>query len=220
MSHRNDASVAPASRLAGWSETAQASSTQPTLAFPGLTEIIRLVEEALGQRRTDSITAHLRAHLPAILQRHADRLPGSLLQADPQRYRRIELHHCPIAGYQILAMVWGPGQGTGIHDHNDLWGIEAVIHGELQVARFEPVEVAGQALRLKPREVVELRAGDIEALDAEHGLHLCRNPSPRSVAVSLHVYQHPIDSFGVYEPEGDGWYLRREHLTSVETLTR
>ncbi len=197
------------------------ASAQPVAqaqSFPGLGEIIKLVDDALALRRTEAVTAHIRKQLPALIHARRAELPGQLLQVNAQGYRRFELHHCPIGGYQILAMVWGPGQGTPIHDHNDLWGVEAVMHGELQVSRYRIREVAGTSLRLEPTDLVELRSGDIETFDAEHGLHLCRNPSPRAAAVSLHVYGRPLDRFGIYVDEGDGWHERREHQPRLETL--
>lgn len=194
-------------------------SVTPAPAFPGLGEIIRLVDDALALRRTEAVTAHIRRYLPALIEALRAELPMQLLQVNAQGYRRFELHHCPIGGYQILAMVWGPGQGTPIHDHNDLWGVEAVIHGELQVSRYRIREVAGTALRLEPTDLVELRSGDIETFDAEHGVHLCRNPSQRAAAVSLHVYGRPLDRFGIYVDEGDGWHGRREHAPRIESLS-
>lgn len=187
--------------------------------YPELGDVVRLVDEALAMRRAEAVVAHLRARLPAHIERARAGLSADLLRASERGYRRLELHHSALHGYQILAMVWGPGQGTPIHDHQDFWGLEAVVLGELQVARYRIRDLAGDALRLEPSDVIELRGGDIEVIDADHGLHLCRNPSARAVTVSLHIYGRPLDPFGVYLDEGDGWYRRREHYPRIESAT-
>lgn len=195
------------------------AAPRPTVqatAFPGLGELIRLTEEALGQRDCTAIVATLRARLPALIARHRGALGGEFLRADPQRRRRVELHHCPVLGYQILAMIWGPGQGTPIHDHHELWGVESTWHGELLVADFQPTTVAGELVRLEPRDAVCMRTGEALGLTPEQGLHLCRNPSQREVAVTVHIYARALDRFNLYVDAGDGWYRRREYCPETE----
>jgi len=195
-----------------------AATADSASSFPGLPEVIGLVEQALQLRRTEAMNAHLAQFLPPLMKRLRAHLPQQLLQPDPLGYRRFDLHHCPIHGYQILAMVWGPGQGTPVHDHAEQWGIEAVMLGELQTVRYAPIETAGTAVRLRATEVIDLGSGGVEFIDPAHGLHLCRNPSMRAVTVTLHVYARPLDVFGVYEDQGDGWHLRREHTPRIESL--
>lgn len=201
-----------------YSPVRDAAAVHSPTSFPGLPELIELVEQALQLRRTEAVHAHLAQFLPPLIQRLRAHLPQRLLQPDPLGYRRFDLHHCPIHGYQILAMVWGPGQGTPVHDHAEQWGIEAVMLGELQLVRYAPVEAAGTAVRLRATEVIHLGRGGIEFIDPAQGLHLCRNPSLRAVTVTLHVYARPLDAFGVYEDQGDGWHLRREHTPRIESL--
>lgn len=206
------------SSVSGGGRAQTTASSEPKLAptFPALGEIIKLVDEAYGLQRTEALTAHILAELPTIIGRIGADLPSEFVRVSKHGYRRLELHHSVLHGYQIMAMVWGPGQGTAIHDHNDLWGVEAVVLGELQIARYRIADVAGKALRLEPAELVELRSGDIETIDADQGLHLCRNPSNREIVVSLHVYRRPLDDFGIYVDDGDGWYGRREHFPLTE----
>lgn len=213
--HRIDTRTTDATRLAGWSE-AHAYSEPAADQFPGLPEIIRLVDEALGARDAAAIVETLSTRLPELIARHRRSLPAEWLRIDPRGYRRRELHYCPIGGYQILAMTWGPGQGTPIHDHREVWGVESVWQGELLVGEFKPADVAGDALKLEPVHASRLRAGDVLGLTPEHGLHLCRNPSPHTTTVSLHVYAKPLDAFGIYVDEGDGWYRRHEYEPPVE----
>jgi len=207
----------PEARIGLWNESSR-TPARPHAAspFPGLTEIIRLVDEAVGARDGAAIVADLSARLPELIARHAGNLGADLLRPDPRGYRRIELHHCPIRGYQILAMVWGPGQGTPVHDHRDVWGVESVWCGELLVADFRATSVAGDLLRLAPVDAVHLHRGEVVGLTPEQGLHLCRNPSQREVAVSLQVYARPLDQFNVYLDAGEGWYQRSDFAPNIE----
>jgi predicted metal-dependent enzyme (double-stranded beta helix superfamily) len=217
MQSQVSASPVADARLGLWTESRFTASPKPHgEPLPGLHEIIRTVDEAVGKRDSAAIVADLCARLPALIERHRGHIGADLLRVDPTGYRRIELHHCPIRGYQIVAMVWGPGQGTPVHDHRDVWGVESVLCGELLVADFRATAVAGELLRLVPVNAVHLRPGEAVGLTPEQGLHLCRNPSPRSAAVSLQVYARPLDHFNVYLDAGDGWYQRTDFAPALE----
>lgn len=197
------------------------AASAPTLRsgqrdFPGLRHIIRDVEAAWALRETGAVVDALNSRMPALIAQYAPQLPEWVQATDARSYRRIELHHCPLQGFQILAMVWAPGQGTAVHDHRDQWGIESVWQGELEVVDFSVKEAAGELLRLEPRDVSTIREGDSLGFTPEHGLHLCRNPSRREVTVSLHIYARALDSFNEYVDVGRGWYERREHLPPLE----
>lgn len=217
MTTFNTVAQAPAARIASWKEAARASQARRAAPFPGLNEIIRLVDEAVGARDSAAIVAELSTRLPELIERYREAIPSDLLRGDPKGYRRIELHFCPIRGYQIIAMVWGPGQGTPVHDHRDVWGVESVWCGELQVADFQASAVAGELLRLAPVDSVHLRSGEVVGLTPDQGLHLCRNPSLREVAVSLQIYARPLDHFNVYTDAGEGWYRRSDFTPQMES---
>jgi 3-mercaptopropionate dioxygenase len=192
-----------------------ASRTGPQ-EFPGLRQIVREVETAWALRETTQVVAALNARMPALIEQYRPQLPGWAADKDMRGYRRIELHHCPVQGFQILAMVWGPGQGTPVHDHREQWGIESVWQGELDVIDFAVRETAGDFLRLEPNNVSRLLTGQSLGFTPEQGLHLCRNPSSRDVTLSLHIYARALDVFNKYVDVGSGWYERREHTPELE----
>lgn len=179
--------------------------------FPGLIEIIRSVETALGQRETLRVVDAIRDAMADIIEAHSHALPNEFLVADPGDYRRIELHHCPLNGYQILAMVWGPRQASPVHDHGGTWGVEAVWRGSLVHESFEDLDSDGSLRRVVPAGVERLHAGDTVALLPDHPLHRCRNPSRTEVTLTLNVYGHPLDQVGIYTPVG-AQRMRRQLL--------
>lgn len=67
---------------------------------------MREVENALALRESGAIVAALNAAMPALIAHYGAQLPAWAVQARRSAYRRIELHHCPVQGFQILALVW------------------------------------------------------------------------------------------------------------------
>jgi predicted metal-dependent enzyme (double-stranded beta helix superfamily) len=185
-------------------------------AFPGLDELVRLADRAVRRGAPQAVVAALCDGLPALIERHRRRIGGDWLRADPLARRRIELHRSPDAGYQILAMIWAPGQDTPIHDHDGAWGVESTWHGELRATGFLATGRRGDLFRLQAQETARLGVGAAAGLEPEQGLHLCRNPSPSRVALTVHVYARPLEAFHVYAAAGEGWYRREPCLPALE----
>ena len=57
------------------------------------------------------------------------KLPASLCEPCESGYARRLIHFSESPLYSALAMVWGPGQGTSVHDHCGMWCVEGVIDG-------------------------------------------------------------------------------------------
>lgn len=204
--------------LFGKSDTLQLPN-QPVTSegeFPALRPILRLIEEAIGYRDATTIVSRISAGLAPLMQQYAGALPTRFLEPSPDNYRRIELHHCPVLGYQVLAFVWGPRQGTPIHDHADTWGVEAIWRGRLFVGEFDRVGDDEPLVQIRPRDGVRAGPGTILTVTPDHGLHLCRNESVRDVAVSLQIYGSVLDEYKEYVSMGDGWYSARAAKAWIE----
>jgi predicted metal-dependent enzyme (double-stranded beta helix superfamily) len=101
----------------------------------------------------------------------------------PDTYTRHLLHADPNGLFSILALVWGPGQGSPVHGHHT-WCAVGVYAGELieTFYRAEP----GLPEPVLVREL-HRRPGD-HCFDAGGpGIHRIRNEGP-DVAISIHVY--------------------------------
>lgn len=138
---------------------------------------------------TTAAAAHVRREPQAML----DAIRGSLFDLDllaeehrrasPDRYTRHLVHADPDGLFSVLAIVWGPGQGSPVHGHHT-WCAVGVYAGELieTFYRAEP----GQPEPAPLREV-HRRPGD-HCFDAGGpGIHRIRNEGP-DVAISIHVY--------------------------------
>jgi predicted metal-dependent enzyme (double-stranded beta helix superfamily) len=113
-------------------------------------------------------------------------LPAALLEPDPDNYRIHQLHVDPAGRFSVSAMVWGPGQGTPIHDHT-VWGMVGVLHGRERCEEFAPLLEPGGPL--VHGEVHELAPGDIDLVSPTVGdIHRVSNALADGVSVSIHVY--------------------------------
>jgi predicted metal-dependent enzyme (double-stranded beta helix superfamily) len=122
-----------------------------------------------------------------------DALRGSLFDLDllaeehrrasPDRSTRPLVHADPDGLFSVLAIVWGPGQGSPVHGHHT-WCAVGVYAGELVETFYR--EQPGHAEPVAVREV-RRRPGD-QCFDAGGpGIHRIRNEG-HEVAISIHVY--------------------------------
>ena len=181
--------------------------------FPGRQKLVDAFDAAVRLGEEGAVTARLRQVLVALFADREVGLPRAVLQPVADHYARRELYASPDLGYSVVAMTWGPGQGTPVHDHDGAWCVEGVWRGRLSITRYEPRERDGERWRFAAVEALEAGPGSAGSLIPPHEYHAIRNPDPTGIAVSLHVYQHPLLRCHVFLPEHatatDGW-LRRE----------
>ena len=133
---------------------------------------------------------------------HDDWLPAALAEPDPANYRIHLLHLDPARRFSVSAMVWGPGQGTPIHNHT-VWGMVGVLRGRERCEEFglparpgEPLVAGG---------VHELETGDIDLVSPGVGdIHRVSNALAGGTSVSIHVYGADIAAITRSRWEADG----------------
>ena len=59
-------------------------------------------------------------------------------------------------------MIWGSGQGTPIHDHDDKWCVECVYQGSIKVVSYDLIGAADDEI-VSFRKEQEVAAGRGEA---------------------------------------------------------
>lgn len=123
--------------------------------------------------------------LLAGLVAHDDWLPGAYAEPDPARYRQYLLHCDSRERFSVVSFVWGPGQGTPIHDHR-VWGLVGVLRGREIDERF--VKDARGRLVTDGAPAV-LQPGSVVAVSPRIGdLHRVSNGHPDRISISIHVY--------------------------------
>lgn len=119
-------------------------------------------------------------------------LPEALLEPDPAGYRIHLLHLDPARRFSVSAMVWGPGQGTPIHDHT-VWGMVGVLRGRERCEEFG--HLLEQGGPLVAGQVHDLAPGDIDLVSPTIGdIHRVSNALADSTSVSIQVYGGDIGS--------------------------
>lgn len=189
--------------------------------FPGRDKLIHSIDAAVRQDGEDAIADALRDALCRMIRDPEVRLPDVVYCAEADHYARRELHQSPDLGYSVVAMTWGPGQGTPVHDHDGLWCVEGVWHGQLEITQYEYLGEEGgpggtPCCRLRPVGSINAGLGSAGSLIPPHEYHAIRNPSDDGVAVSLHIYKRPIRQCSVFEPLGEQRYRRGERRLSTD----
>ncbi len=188
------------------------------LEFPGCQVLIRAIDEAVQLNSTIAITDALRNRLCQLIRDPAVCLPECVFEACPEHYARRELYTSEKYGYNIVAMTWGPGQGTPIHDHAGMWCVEGVWRGQLEITQYELCERQDDRFHFQSQGTMQAGAGSAGSLIPPHEYHTIRNPSPDASAVSLHIYRAPMVGCSVFRPIGDDWYRRDDCILNLDAI--
>jgi len=162
--------------------------------------IAALAEAAADNEIDEGVLLARGGDMLAELVRRDDWLPDEFARPCVDHYGRYLLHCDSRERFSIMSCVWGPRQGTLIHDHT-VWGLVGVLRGAEREERFahngNETLTAGPARILKPGEVgvVSPRIGDV---------HRVSNAYDDRTSISIHVYGANIDAIDrvVYDSDG------------------
>ena len=178
------------------------------LPFEGRARFVAAVDAAVRSGDGHAVTASLRGVLCELIRDPAVRLPACVHDRLEDHYARREIYRSPDLGYSVIAMTWGPGQGTPVHDHCGLWCVEGVWHGELEITQYELLDSDGERCRFRAAGGMRAGPGSAGSLIPPHEYHTIRNASEDAVAVSVHIYEDRMDHCCRFEPEDGEWYRR------------
>jgi len=188
----------------------------PFPPFHGRDRLIAAVDHAVQHEHAHQIAATLRAALREAIADSRIQLPACVHHPIEDHYARRELYRSPVHGYSIVAMSWGPGQGTPLHDHSGLWCVEGVWLGQLEITQYQLLERDGERFRFRPEPPVLGDCGSAGSLIPPHEYHTIRNTSDDELAISVHVYQGEMTRSAIFAPEADGWYQRRVQVMETD----
>jgi hypothetical protein len=117
--------------------------------FQGRDKLVAAIDMAVAAGDEHAVTAALRNALCKLIKDHDVQLPACVHDPIQDHYARRELYRSPEHGYSVVAMTWGPGQGTPVHDHSGLWCVEGVWDGELEIVQYELLERDGERFRFR-----------------------------------------------------------------------
>jgi predicted metal-dependent enzyme (double-stranded beta helix superfamily) len=176
--------------------------------FPGDDEFVRTIDAAVRAGGEREVTDALRNALCRMIREQRVKLPDCVFEPCGEHYARRELYRSEDLGYDVIAMTWGPGQGTLLHDHSGLWCVEGVWQGALEITQYDLVEAAEPRFRFRPVGSIQAGKGSAGSLIPPHEYHTIRNPADDGVAVSVHIYARQMTCCSTFRAiEGD-WYER------------
>jgi len=176
-------------------------------ACPGLDELIDRLDRSVEAGSPEAITAAVKADLESILGQQRLVLPPAITQPRPDCYARRLLHRDPRGRYTAIVMTWGPGQGTGVHDHGGLWCVEGVVDGEIAVTQYLVEQDDDGFYRVKPIGALLAGTGSAGCLIPPTDHHVLANARPTRASVTLHIYGGDLDDCKVFVPATpDGRY--------------
>jgi predicted metal-dependent enzyme (double-stranded beta helix superfamily) len=187
-----------------------------TLPFPGAQRLVDALDAAICRDCPTEITDQLRHTLCRLIRDPEVKLPDCVFEPVGDHYARRELYRSDAHGYSVIAMTWGPGQGTPIHDHAGMWCVEGVWYGLLEITPYEMTGQDDNRYRFESRGTMMAGAGSAGSLIPPHEYHTITNPSDNDVAVSLHIYRGPMTSCSVFRPLQDTWYERDQRQLSLD----
>ncbi|MEG3789152.1 cysteine dioxygenase family protein [Lysobacter sp. CCNWLW3] len=180
----------------------------PDLDFPGHDKLVAAIDDAVNAGDEHAVTSALRNTLCRMIRDRDVQLPECVFDAIDDHYARREIYRSPRLGYSVVAMTWGPGQGTPVHDHCGLWCVEGVWDGELEITQYELLERDGDDFRFRAAGGMHAGPGSAGSLIPPHEYHTIRNASGENVAVSLHIYKAPMEACSMFVPREGEWFVR------------
>ena len=174
----------------------------------GVDNLISCLDEAVRLGDVQAITQQLKSQLGDLCTCRDFTLPERFTECSGESYARRLLHHDPDLNYTVVVMTWGPGQGTGLHDHAGIWCVECVVEGELNVTQYDLCEENGGQYRFERTAQTRTGIGDAGCLIPPYEFHVLANAREDRKAVTLHVYGGEMDHCNIYEPAEQGNWTR------------
>jgi len=188
------------------------------LEFPGCRQLLAMIDAAVAGADERATVDALRNGLCRAIRDRSFELPDCVYERVDDHYARRELYRCEDSGYSVVAMTWGPGQGTAIHDHAGVWCVEGIWEGQLEITQYELRERDGDdRFRFEPVGTNLAGAGSAGSLIPPHEYHTIRNPSDSDIAISLHIYKQPLLCCAHFHPDSAGWYRKADRTMGLDS---
>jgi len=189
-------------------------------AFNGCDQLVQALDAAVRGPDDATVVARVEQVLTQAIADPSIVLPACVHVPVTDHYARRELYRSARHGYSLIAMTWGPGQGTPLHDHDGLWCVEGVWQGRLHITPHRLLETRGEHCRFQPLPMLTGTCGSASNLIPPDEFHVLRNASADDIAISVHVYQQPLAHCTVFMPDAghDGWYRRERRVLQDDAL--
>ncbi len=176
----------------------------------GFEELVGLIDRALAGKGEDQVASQVKKILEDVICSQSVRLPPAMKVAQSDRYARRLLYRSSRYGYEVIALIWGPGQGTPLHDHAGIWCVDGVLAGCVEVTQYDLLQVNGDLCRFQPQQTVRAGVGMAGCLIPPFEYHTIHNAIADANSITIHVYGGTMDHCTVFEPVKADWFRRRQ----------
>lgn len=130
-------------------------------------------------------------------------------------YARHSLYEDPQGKFEVIALVWQPGQYTPLHDHDGTWGVEGVLTGQMKVTSFLQIETKFPDLaKLCETGVITIGPEATGKILPPADCHILEQQGEET-AITIHVYGKRLKKLKVFEKcDEPNLYSIREHSVS------
>ena len=150
-----------------------------------LQQFIADVDRIARAETSGAVITERVAPLLGRLVKNPDALPAQYRTKPAGVRGRYMLHRAP--HFNITAVIWGPGDRAGAHNH-ETWGVIGVIDNEIEETRYRVTDEPGGKAKIEVASVTRYGPGAVSCLlpgeDEIHGMH---NRTYRDT-VEIHVY--------------------------------
>ncbi len=180
---------------------------------PKVQELIALIDDAVDRMPGNGCCQTVKEALEKVVLSQEDFIGAEFLEPAPGKYARRLLHLDPAGRYSVLVMVWDNGQGTALHDHDNMWCVECVYRGRIKVTSYSSFGEKHGLHKFQPAKVVYAGQGEAGALIPPYDHHTLENADV-APAVTIHVYGGEMTACHAFVPvEGDLYRRERRELT-------
>jgi len=188
--------------------------------FRGCDEMVAIVDAAVRQPTTEQLTAVLKKGLSELIMSGGISLPEEVGKTCGEHYARRLLYKSDEHGYAVVAMIWGPSQGTPLHDHAGTWCVEGVLEGEIEVTQYDLLEDSGPKMRFERQQTQNTGVGSAGSLIPPFEYHTIANHRGDTRAITLHIYGEEMTTCTIFEPLTDtgsaDWYQKKSKPLSYD----
>ncbi|MGM0715014.1 cysteine dioxygenase [Brevibacillus parabrevis] len=184
-----------------------------------LDDFVRDMTMAVEQYNKDDKLVTEAERLVGKLVRGISWLPPEKQNPKAESYARHTLFVDPKNRFEVMALVWQPGQCTPLHDHDGTWGAEGVLVGRIKVTNFIQADVISvDVVRLFKTGTVIVNAQCTGQLLPPADCHILEVEGDQ-IAITIHVYGKQLRKFRVFEPlKEEGVYVVRDHFVDYSEV--
>ncbi len=191
-----------------------------TLDFPGSRTLIDAIDAAVAKPNTHDLTDSLRNSLCKLIRENAVKLPDCVFEPCPEHYARRELYRSEEHGYCVVAMTWGPGQGTPIHDHDGMWTVEGVWNGPLEIDALRTAGARRTELPFPARQwLIQAGTGSAGSLITSTSTTASAFPATARSPSACTSTQSLMTQCAVFQPlPEDRWYALNVRVLGLDRV--